>query len=230
MAAKIIAALSVFIIHVIARGGYLGIVALMGIESACIPLPSEVIMPFAGYNVYAGAVDPILHIPFGLLLVATAGAIGCNLGSLIAYEIGYYGGRPLVERYGSYVLLSRHELDMADRFFARYGNATVFVSRMLPVIRTFIALPAGVARMPRLRFHLYTFVGSWPWCLGLAWAGLKLGERWHTDPRLKMWFHRFDIVIGGIIVLGVIWFAWSRWQHRIRATGGESAKEVVRPQ
>jgi membrane protein DedA with SNARE-associated domain len=225
MIAKIIAALSVFIIHVIAQGGYLGIIALMAIESACIPLPSEVIMPFSGYNVYAGAIDPILHIPFRLLLVATAGAIGCNLGSLIAYEIGYYGGRPLVERYGSYVLLSRRELDMADHFFARYGNATVFVSRLLPVIRTFIALPAGVARMPRLKFHIYTFVGSWPWCLGLAWVGVKLGERWDSDPRLKMWFHRFDAIIGGVILLGVIWFIWSRWQHRIRVTNGQSAND-----
>lgn len=228
MIAKTIAALSAFIIAVIARGGYLGIIALMGIESACIPLPSEVIMPFSGYNVYAGAVDPILHIPFRLWLVATAGAIGCNLGSLIAYEIGYFGGRPLVEKYGSYVLLSRRELDMADHFFARFGNATVFVSRLLPVIRTFIALPAGVARMPRLRFHLYTFAGSWPWCLGLAWVGVKLGERWDSDPRLKMWFHRFDFLIGGVIVLAVIWFVWSRWQHRIKAGNGQSANEVVR--
>ncbi len=213
MIAKIIAALSAFVIHVISTAGYGGILVLMAIESACIPLPSEVIMPFSGYLVYTGR--------FHLLWVATVGALGCNLGSLIAYEVGAYGGRPLIERYGSYVLLSRRELELADHFFARYGDLTVFISRLLPVVRTFIALPAGVARMPRLRFHIYTFAGSWPWCLGLAWIGLKLGEKWNTDPRLKMWFHRFDVVIAGFILLGIVLFVWSRWRHRIRANNHE---------
>ncbi len=205
---KIISVLAAFIISVISSMGYAGIVLLMAIESACIPLPSEVIMPFSGYLVYTGR--------FNLLWVATMGALGCNLGSLVAYEIGAYGGRPLIERWGQYILLSRHELEIADRFFARWGSATVFFSRLLPVVRTFIALPAGVARMPRLRFHVYTFIGSWPWCLGLAWVGLKLGEQWDKDPRLKMWFHRFDALIGGLIVLAVIAFVWSRWKGRIR--------------
>jgi len=208
MIARTISVLSAFIIGVIASGGYLGIVALMAIESACIPLPSEVIMPFSGYLVYAGR--------FHLLWVATAGAIGCNLGSVIAYEIGFYGGRPLVERYGSYILLSRGELDWADHFFARWGSPAVFIARLLPVIRTFIALPAGIARMPRLRFHVYTFVGSWPWCLMLAYIGMKLGERWETDPRLKLWFHRFDAVIVVALLAGAVAFLWSRWAHRIR--------------
>jgi membrane protein DedA with SNARE-associated domain len=205
---KIIAALAAFVISVISSMGYAGIVLLMAIESACIPLPSEVIMPFSGYLVYTGR--------FNLWWVATMGALGCNLGSLVAYEIGAYGGRPLIERFGQYILLSRHELGIADRFFARWGSATVFLSRLLPVIRTFIALPAGVARMPRLRFHVYTFLGSWPWCLGLAWVGLKLGERWDSDPRLKMWFHRFDAVIAGLIVIAVVVFFWTRWKGRIR--------------
>ena len=204
MTAKIIAALSAFIISVISAGGYLGIAVLTAIESACIPLPSEIIMPFSGYLVYVGR--------FKLLWVATVGALGCNLGSAIAYAVGYYGGRPLVEKYGSYILLSRHELDWAERFFARYGNITVFVSRLLPVIRTFIALPAGVSRMPRGRFHLYTFLGSWPWCLGLAYLGMKLGENWRE---LGKYFHQFDAVIGVVIVIGVVWFVWSHWQHRI---------------
>ena len=208
MIARTIATLSAIIISVISGAGYLGIVALMAIESACIPLPSEVIMPFSGYLVYAGR--------FHLLWVATAGAIGCNLGSVIAYEIGFYGGRPLVERYGCYILLSQSELDWADRFFTRWGNAAVFVARLLPVVRTFIALPAGVARMPRLRFHLYTFAGSWPWCFMLAYIGMKLGEKWETDPRLKVWFHRFDAVILGMILVAAAWFLWSRWAHRIR--------------
>jgi membrane protein DedA with SNARE-associated domain len=209
MTSKIIAALSGFIIVTISAAGYGGIMLLMAIESACIPLPSEIIMPFSGYLVYTG------H--FHLLWVATAGALGCNLGSLVAYEIGCYGGRPLVERFGTYVLLSRRELALADNFFSRFGDITVFVSRLLPVIRTFIALPAGVARMPRLRFHLYTFAGSWPWCLGLAWVGMKLGERWDSDPRLKMWFHRFDAMIGALMLLAVAIFVWSRWQHRLQA-------------
>jgi membrane protein DedA with SNARE-associated domain len=209
MTAKIIAALSAFIISVISAGGYLGIAALMAIESACIPLPSEIIMPFSGYLVYVGR--------FKLLWVATVGALGCNLGSAIAYAVGYYGGRPLVEKYGSYILLGRHELDWAERFFARYGNITVFISRLLPVVRTFIALPAGVARMNQPKFHFYTFIGSWPWCLGLAYVGMKLGQRWDTDPRLRIWFHRFDAVILAVILIGIVVFVWTRWQGRIRA-------------
>ena len=210
---RIISILAAFIISVISSMGYAGIVLLMAIESACIPLPSEVIMPFSGYLVYTGR--------FNLFLVATMGALGCNVGSLVAYEIGAYGGRRLIERWGQYILLSRHELEIADRFFARWGSATVFFSRLLPVIRTFIALPAGVARMPRVRFHVYTFLGSWPWCLGLAWVGLKLGEQWDKDPRLKMWFHRFDAVIGGLIIVAVIAFFWMRWKGRIRVQSPE---------
>ena len=106
---------------------------------------------------------------------------------------------------------------MADRFFRRWGSAAVFIARLLPVIRTFIALPAGIARMPQLRFHLYTFAGSWPWCYGLAWVGMKLGERWDSDPRLRAWFHRFDVVIGAALVLGIAWFVWSHWKNRLRA-------------
>ncbi|HET7185939.1 MAG TPA: DedA family protein [Terriglobales bacterium] len=218
MIANIIAALSAFIISVISTLGYPGIVLLMAIESACIPLPSEVIMPFSGALTIGSIAAQYHREPFTLVLVALFGAIGCNVGSVIAYEIGYYGGRPLVERFGAYILLSKKELDWADHFFARYGNWTVLVSRLLPVVRTFIALPAGIARMPRLRFHVYTFVGSFPWCLMLAYIGMKLGEKWETDPRLKIWFHRFDALILAVIVIGVVWFFWSRWQHRIRVT------------
>lgn len=205
MIESLISKLGIFVIAVISAGGYLGIVALMAIESACIPLPSEVIMPFSGYLVYTGR--------FNLWLVAFAGAIGCNVGSAIAYAVGYYGGRPLVERYGSYLLLSQKELDWADRFFAKHGNAAVLISRMLPVVRTFIALPAGIARMPQLRFHLYTFIGSFPWCLGLAYLGMKAGENWRY---LGKYFHEFDKVIGAVILLAIIGFVWSRWQHRVR--------------
>jgi membrane protein DedA with SNARE-associated domain len=207
MTEKILVVLFVFIKSIIESSGYAGIAILMAIESACIPLPSELIMPFAGYLVYKGTMK--------LLLVATAGAIGCNLGSLVAYEVGHYGGRPLVERYGRWILLSRRELDWADRFFQRWGQMAVFIARLLPVIRTFIALPAGVARMPRGKFHIYTFLGSWPWCLGLAWLGMKLGENWRS---LGKYFHQFDAVIGVILAAGVVWFLWSHWQNRIGAT------------
>jgi membrane protein DedA with SNARE-associated domain len=204
----ILATLHHFVVTVISALGYPGVALLMGIESACIPLPSELIMPYAGFLVHVGR--------FNLWLAALAGAIGCNLGSVIAYEIGFYGGRPLVEKFGRVIWLSRHELDMADRLFLRHGGITILISRMLPVIRTFIALPAGVARMPRARFHLYTFIGSFPWCLGLAYVGLLLGEKWDTDPRLKMWFHRFDAVILAVLIVGTVWFFYTRWKNRIR--------------
>jgi len=155
---------------------------------------------------------------FQLLWAATAGALGCNLGSVIAYEIGCYGGRPLVEKYGRYIWLSRHDLDMAERFFDRFGSAAVFIGRLLPVIRTFIALPAGLAKMPRLRFHVYTFLGSWPWCFALAWVGMKLGEQWETDPRLKQWLHRLDLVIVVAILAAAIWFVRSHRRNRMQAT------------
>jgi len=210
MTEKIISWLAGIVIAVISTSGYLGVMLLMAIESACIPLPSEIIMPFAGYLAYTGR--------FHLIWAATAGALGCNLGSVIAYEIGCYGGRPLVERYGSFIWLSRHDLDMAERFFDRFGSAAVFIGRLLPVIRTFIALPAGLARMPRLRFHIYTFAGSWPWCFGLAWIGMKLGERWATDPRLRQWLHRLDAVIIVLLLAGLLLFVRSHWRNRMRVT------------
>ena len=206
MVAHIIEIVGAWIISVIASTGYLGIMFLMAIESACIPLPSEIIMPFSGYLVFTGRFD--------LALVATAGAIGCNLGSTVAYIVGYYGGRPAVEKWGGYVLMSRRELALVDRFFERFGSITVFVSRLLPVIRTFIALPAGVARMPQLKFQVYTFLGSWPWCYALAYVGLKLGEQWDSDPRLREILHRFDAVIIAVLVLGAFWYVRRHWRAR----------------
>src|SRR5215831_16588103 len=148
MVGRIIEIISAFIVATISTLGYGGVVLLMAIESACIPLPSEIIMPFSGYLVYTGR--------FNLWLVAVAGAFGCVVGSLVAYWVGMYGGRPLIEKYGRYVLVSRHDLDLADRWFDRFGEAIVFVSRLLPVIRTFIAFPAGVARMNLTKFITYT--------------------------------------------------------------------------
>jgi membrane protein DedA with SNARE-associated domain len=206
MTEKILAILAHFIITVISSTGYLGVALLMGIESACIPLPSEIIMPFSGYLVYSGR--------FQLVWVATAGAIGCNLGSAVAYWIGAHGGRPLVERFGRYVLLSRHDLDRTTNFFLKHGSITVFLARLLPVVRTFIALPAGIAKMPLLRFHIYTFLGSWPWCFALAYVGMRLGRSWETDPRFKAVFHRFHLGVEAVLLVAIIWFVWSHWKQR----------------
>ena len=200
MIGRIIELVSAFIVATISTLGYAGIVLLMAIESACVPLPSEIIMPFSGYLVYTGQLN--------LWLVSVAGAFGCVVGSLVAYWVGMYGGRPVIEKYGRYLLISRHDLDLADRWFDRFGEVIVFASRLLPVIRTFIAFPAGVARMNLKKFVIYTFAGSLPWCLGLAYVGQKLGEQWDKNPTLKTLFHRFDFVIGIAIVVAVAWWVW----------------------
>jgi len=205
MIGKIIEILSVLIVATISRLGYAGVVLLMAIESACIPLPSEIIMPFSGYLVSRGE--------FNLWLVGLAGAVGCVLGSLVAYWVGMYGGRPLVEKYGRYLLVSNHDLDLADRWFDRFGEVIVFASRLLPAVRTFIAFPAGVARMNLKKFVIYTFAGSLPWCLGLAYVGQRLGEKWDKDPTLKTLFHRFDFVIGIIVVAAATWWIWRHIKH-----------------
>ena len=198
--------LAVFTTATIVALGYPGIALLMAIESACIPLPSEIIMPFAGYLVSQG------H--FTLIGVATAGAIGCNLGSIVGYAMGQYGGRPIVERYGRYLLIDAHDIDKADRFFQKYGDWAVLIGRMLPVIRTFIAFPAGVVRMPLIRFHIFTFVGSWPWCFALAWVGMKLGAAWDSDPRVKTVMHSLDAVIVVVALAAAGWFVW----HKLKRT------------
>ena len=162
-------------------------------------------MPFSGYLVSKGEMN--------LWWVGVAGAVGCVLGSLVAYWVGMYGGRPFIEKYGRYILLSRHDLDIADRWFGKYGEAIVFISRLLPAIRTFIAFPAGVARMNLTRFVIYTFAGSLPWCLALAYVGQKLGEQWDKDDTLKTWFHRFDFLIGIVGVLAVTWWVWRHIKH-----------------
>ena len=203
MISRILELLSAFVISVIAALGYPGIILLMAIESACVPLPSEIILPFSGYLAYTGR--------FTLVWVATAGAIGCNLGSIVAYYAGVWGGRPFLERYGKYLLISPREMEMADRWFERHGEWTVFVGRLLPVIRTFIALPAGIARMDFWKFNVYTFLGSWPWCYALAYAGYKLGAHW---PELREYFHRFDYVIGALLVLGAVLYVRMHLQHR----------------
>lgn len=204
MSGSIAETLAWFIVTVLSVAGYAGLAGLMAIESACIPLPSEVILPFAGYLVSQGRMD--------LTLVATVGALGCNLGSTLAWAVGRSGGRRAVERWGRYVLLRQEDLRRADWFFARFGNIAVLVARMLPVVRTFIALPAGIARMPHGRFQLYTFIGSWPWCFLLAYIGMALGRDWGSDPRLHAAFHYADFAIVALAAVLLGRLIWTRWR------------------
>jgi membrane protein DedA with SNARE-associated domain len=196
------------LIAAITAGGYPAVILLMAIQSACIPIPSEVIMPLAGYA--------LAHSQLDLIILATIASLASNLGSIPAYWVGARGGRPMVERYGSYLLLSRHDLDRVDHFFDRFGSIAVLLGRMLPIIRTFIAFPAGVAKMNQLRFHIYTFIGSWPWCYALAYIGMKLGATWDTNPRFKEIFHRFHIAVEAVLIAAFLWFIISHWKNRIR--------------
>jgi len=201
---QILVLLSTVVIWIINSLGYTGIVVAMAIESACIPLPSEVIMPFSGYLVSQGR--------FSLWGVSLAGALGCTLGSAVAYTAGAYGGRPFIMKYGRYFLISSHELDLADRWFARYGMAATFISRLLPVIRTFISLPAGIARVPVIPFLALAFLGSLPWSWALAYIGMLLGEHW---DRVGGVLHSLDVVIVLALVAGVAWFLWRHWPRRV---------------
>jgi membrane protein DedA with SNARE-associated domain len=195
MLEKIIALVAVWIMSVISTMGYGGIMLLMAIESACIPLPSEIIMPFAGFLVSKNELT--------LFGIALAGALGCVLGSIPAYYVGMFGGRPLAERYGKYLLISKKDLDWADNAFAKHGQLIIFLGRMLPAVRTFIAFPAGVARMNMAKFVIYTFIGSFIWCGVLGYAGMKAGEHWED---LKVYFHQFHYVIIAAGVMFVIWY------------------------
>lgn len=199
-----------FIVDVIGTYGYLAIFVLMTLESALIPIPSEVTMVFGGFLVARGDLD--------FVLVGLLGAFANLVGSWIAYYIGVVGGRPLVERWGKYVFLRAHELDRAEEWWARRGDMAVFVGRLLPVIRTFISLPAGIARMPLGKFTFYTFLGCLPWSFALAWAGLLLGENWEAFVRNSQ-----PVVIGfGVVVLalGVWWLLRRRARARAQAESG----------
>ena len=195
MLEKLLAAMAAWIIGVISSMGYGGIVLLMAIESACIPLPSEIIMPFAGFLVSKGEMT--------LWGIALAGAVGCVVGSIPAYYLGMFGGRPLAERFGRYVLVSKKDLDMADRWFATRGEIIIFIARLLPGVRTFIAFPAGVARMHMGTFIIYTFVGSFIWCYALGYVGMKAGEHWED---LKVYFHQAHYIIAALGLVFVVWY------------------------
>lgn len=209
-------ALFSWLVTTISTLGYAGVVGLMALESACIPLPSEIIMPFAGYLASTGR--------FSLIGAAVAGAIGCSLGSTAGYLAGAYGGRAAVVRWGSYVLLNRRELDRVDRFFAHYGGASVFIGRLLPVVRTFISLPAGITHMPFVRFQIYTFVGSCPWCFALAYLGYRLGKAWNANPAVQSFFQRFDWLVVGLLAAGFAYYVYSRW----RAARRDGSKSIER--
>ena len=195
MAGYILSTIASWIISVISAMGYGGIVLLMAISAANIPVPSEVIMPFSGFLVFQGT--------FNLYLAALMGALGCVIGSSVSYWLGFYGGRPLVEKYGKYILLSHHDLDLADSWFKKHGEATIFVGRFIPIITTFISFPAGISKMNYNKFIIFTFLGSFLWSLSLLIIGLKLGENWGN---IRQYFRGFDWVILGLIIVLIIWW------------------------
>ncbi len=203
MATNILSTIASWIVNVISATGYGGIVLLMAIESANVPLPSEIIMPFSGFLVAQGQMN--------LYLTGLAGALGCVVGSIFSYYLGAWGGRPLVEKYGKYLLISHHDLDLADRLFKKYGEAIVFIGRLLPVVRTFISFPAGISRMNFPKFVIYSFLGSLPWTLALAFLGQKMGENWEN---LRRYFHGLDWIILGLIILGIGWWVRRHLKHR----------------
>lgn len=225
MLQNITTAITTVILHLYATTGLAGIVLAMALESCLIPLPSEIVMPLAGVIIGSYYTNTSLkslgvsgHLQMlgtsasfplwmNLVLVALVGSIGCLIGSIVAYWIGYAGGRPLVLKYGRFILVSRHDMDVADHFFARWGSPTAFFSRLLPVVRTYISLPAGISRMSFGKFCLYTFLGSFPWCVLLAYLGTLIGA---NLDKLSPYFHDLDILI---IVLLVVLLALYIWRH-----------------
>ncbi len=191
--------------------GYPGLILLMGLESACFPIPSEIVMPFAGWLAFDGR--------FNLILVILMGTLGCTLGSVGAYIVGERGGRGFIRRYGKYILLNEGHIDSTELWFKKYGDLAVFGSRLLPVVRTFISLPAGMARMPFWRFTILSTLGALPWCAFLAYVGYVLGENWQS---IEGSFREIEILIVVVIVVAAIYFIYSR---RKRRKSGVSEKE-----
>ncbi|MEK7157709.1 MAG: DedA family protein [Patescibacteria group bacterium] len=199
----IIDILANFVIQTIDLLGYPGVFFLMLIESAGIPMPSEIIMPFSGFLVAEGKMN--------FWAVSFIGALANLAGSLIAYWIGLKGGRGLIEKYGKYVLISKHDLDLADRWFVKFGSATAFFGRLLPIVRTYISFPAGIAKMDIKRFSLYTFAGALPWSMLFTWLGVKMGGNWE---QIREKLHNFDLAIFILLVIGVVWYVWRHLKHR----------------
>jgi len=214
MISSILTQVTHFIITVISSLGYAGVGALMAIQTIAIPMPSEVIIPFAGSLVAAGR--------FSLLGIALVGSIGNTLGASIAYYIGYKGGRPLVERYGKAILISQHDLELADRFFAKHGTKAAFFGMLLPVVRSFISFPAGISRVKFWKFAAYVFLGAFLWSVVLGYIGEKLGENWIT---LREKFKGFDVAIVALIVLAAVWWIWRHLKSRNKPLMSEKVSE-----
>jgi membrane protein DedA with SNARE-associated domain len=188
--------------------GYLGVTVAMAIESAMVPLPSELILPYAGFLVSDPTVlEPLTGGPWSFWIVVVAATIGNTLGSLVGYAIGAWGGRPFLERWGKYLLIRPHELELADRFFQKYGPATAFFSRLMPIVRTFISFPAGVARMPLGKFILFSTLGAIPWSILLVWAGVQLGANW---VQIRATLQPYDLAIAVLMVVLIGLFIWWR--------------------
>jgi membrane protein DedA with SNARE-associated domain len=188
--------------------GYLGVGIAMAIESAMIPLPSELILPYAGFLISdASQVEPLTHGPWSYWIVVIVATIGNTIGSVIGYGIGAWGGRPFLERWGRYLLIRPHEIDLAERWFQEYGPAAAFFSRLLPIVRTFISFPAGVARMPLRTFIAYSTLGALPWSMALVFAGTQLGTHW-LDIRHAL--QPFDLLIAAAFLALVALFVWWR--------------------
>ncbi len=187
--------LSGYITNFISTIGYSGVFVLMTLESAALPVPSEVVMPFAGNLAYMGR--------FNLILISIVGAAGCMAGSVISYLVGLKGGRPFLEKYGKYFFIKHDHLELAEKWFRKYGDKAVFFSRLLPVVRTFISFPAGIGKYNFEKLVLYSFVGSLPWCFALAYIGFLLGPYW---TNIIVFFNGLDIVIIAAIALLAIYF------------------------
>ena len=202
MVTTILDFLANFVVSTIGHMGYTGIFVLMLAESCGILMPSEVIMPFSGFLVADGRMN--------LWVVGFLGAFGNLIGSLLAYWIGYVGGRPLIEKYGKYIVITKHDLNIADKWFTKHGELTVFFGRLLPVVRTFISFPAGISKMNLWKFSLYTFIGALPWCILFTYLGVKMGSNWEA---IRASLHNFDMSIGVLIVVCVGLYIWRHIKH-----------------
>ena len=211
------------ILNWISTLGYPGVALLMAIESACVPVPSEIVMPFAGYLVYQAEQPGFDGTVMSLVGVSLAGAIGCTLGSILAYYVGMYWGRPFILKYGRYVLIRRKHLDMADRWFEKYGDIATFVARLLPIIRTFISFPAGIAKMNFKKFVFYSFAGSLPWTTALAYVGYRLGPSWED---IMDWFRGLDVVVVAVVAVAAAWYIY---KLRKESMNNEQPEESPQP-
>jgi membrane protein DedA with SNARE-associated domain len=203
MLTAIIGFLSQIIISIINSTGYTGIFILMFFESCGIPIPSEIIMPFSGFLVATRE--------FNFWLVALIGTLGNLGGSILAYYIGYIGGRPLIEKYGKYILISKHDLDKADGWFIKHGDATVFFGRLLPILRTYISFPAGVTKMNFKKFCFYTFTGALPWCVLFTWLGVKMQHNWQL---INSKLESFNLLVVAVVLVTIIWYVIKHLKNR----------------